>query len=376
MQIKGPHSSSSVHSTKQGQAARETTGPQQGPAPQAPAAPPPAKAPPADKFAKGEPKNDAAVKGATAQELKDAHASTVVNLARRGSVYKGNGPSKLAQGTENLQTMLGYSPEKSVASAKLLTQVAQGSDPRIIDNAEFRDGACSGFVREWIRLGTEANANPAAGAKAFQEMMKGDLSPVFDGQRAMSASRMQADACRQRRDALHQEATRIQSGAKDLPKEEIPKAIARMKEIHSQLSDLSGEINPLVAQELKDRGAGLTPVAVHPAGGISAATETFGYAKMPTYQGLVDTLRAATTQNGFYRLELKGSDNQGHVIGLQKTDSKCRFMDPNNGDWQVGNHEDLCRAVALAVDFTYGSADKPSQQFPEFRLIRYDANAS
>ncbi|RJS20845.1 hypothetical protein DRW03_19415 [Corallococcus sp. H22C18031201] len=260
--------------------------------------------------------------------------------------------TKLQQGAEemrrtlNPQTRIEPSPQikkicdsinQQVPSAKVLHYIDQSQNPIMSDPkvkasfAEGAEGVCSYMTTQWIRM-NEAAPSSAKGVEEFSQLVEYKFGNLIIGQ--------------------HQEAEMISNLKSELAsniKTEVGEARKLKGELETALKthgDESPEVKTLVGKlnasydKLDNYEKELDAVSNHMRRGELVHKGTIS--ELPT------KLASMPLENGYYRLSMTpkkdfkwDGDESGHVVGMHKTDTTCRFMDANTAEWEVPNPSDL-----------------------------------
>ncbi|MBJ6764159.1 hypothetical protein JGU66_25575 [Myxococcaceae bacterium JPH2] len=275
--------------------------------------------------------------------------------------------TKLQQGAEemrrtlNPQTRIEPSPHikkicdainQQVPSAKVLHYIDQSQNP-IMSNPEVKsafaegsEGVCSYMTTQWIRM-NEAAPSAAKGVEAFSELVEHKFGNLIIGQ--------------------HQEAEMITNLKSELASN-IKTEVAQAKKLKGELEtalkthgDTSPEVKDLVGKlnasydKLDNYEKELDAVSNHMRRGELVHKGTMSE--------LATNLASTPLENGYYRLSMTpkkdfkwDGDESGHVVGMHKTDTTCRFMDANTAEWEVPNPSDLNKIANEHVKKMYTSS--------------------
>lgn len=238
-----------------------------------------------------------------------------------------------------------------VPDAKVLHYIDQSQNPIMADpnvQAAFSQGSqgvCSVMTSEWIRMNQGA-PNKAAAVENFSQLVEHKFGNLIIGQQheAESINKIHTLAGDMRAEVANYHALKAEK-AKVVNEKGADSPEAQALEVRLDASYAKAlSISKTQEQVNADLGRG-TPVSQGPTkdlGGILASTPL---------------------ENGYYRLGLtpkngRGSDGDtsGHVVGLLKTDTTCRFMDANTGEWEVPNPAALNTLVTEHVKQMYTSS--------------------
>ncbi|WP_144370143.1 hypothetical protein [Myxococcus stipitatus] len=240
---------------------------------------------------------------------------------------------------------------KKVPDAKVLHYIDQGQNP-IMANPEVQaafsqgsQGVCSVMTSEWIRM-NQATSNQSTAVENFSQLVEHKFGNLIIGQQS------EAEALRQ----IHTLAAEVRTEVANF------KALgAAQKKVISEKGAGSPEAQALETQlDASYKNAERLHQQqqdVHDRLGRGTLVQ------MGAASDLGDFLASTTLANGYYRLGLtpkNGSsadgDDSGHVVGMHKTDTTCRFMDANTGEWEVSNPADLNKLATEHVKQMYTSS--------------------
>jgi hypothetical protein len=284
-------------------------------------------------------------------------------LQRRDSVDL----AKFQQGAEemrrtlNPQTRIEPSPHikklcdaihKQVPGAKVLHYIDQSQNP-IMANPEVKnafsegsEGVCSYMTTQWIRM-NEAAPNPAKAVEDFSQLVEFKFGNLIIGQQE------EAEMITKLKNELVTHIKTDVAEAKKL-KGELQTAIQSKGQTSPEAQALAGTLNATY-DRLDKLEKDLDAVSNHMRRG-----ELIHQGPMTQ---LAKNLESAPLANGYYRLSMTpkkdtswDGDESGHVVGMHKTDTTCRFMDANTAEWEVPNPSDLNKIANEHVKKLYTSS--------------------
>ncbi|WP_338865435.1 hypothetical protein [Myxococcus stipitatus] len=237
-----------------------------------------------------------------------------------------------------------------VPGAKVLHYIDQSQNP-IMANPEVQaafsqgsQGVCSVMTSEWIRMNQGA-PNQATAVANFSQLVEHKFGNLIIGQQheAESINRIHTLADDMRTEVANYHAL----------KAEKDKVVAAHGADSPQAHALEARIDASYQNALN-----ISQTQDQVNAGLGRGTRVH---QGPT-KDLGRILASQPLENGYYRLGLTpknggaGGDDSGHVVGLLKTDTTCRFMDANTAEWEVPNPSDLNTLVTEHVKQMYTSS--------------------
>ncbi|MCE9669963.1 hypothetical protein LY474_19370 [Myxococcus stipitatus] len=284
-------------------------------------------------------------------------------LQRRDSVDL----AKFQQGAEemrrtlNPQTRIDPSPHiqkicnainKQVPNAKVLHYIDQSSNP-IMANPEVKaafsegsEGVCSYMTTQWIRM-NEAAPSQAKAVEDFSQLVEFKFGNLIIGQQkeAEMITKLKSELVTNINTEIAQ-AKKLDAELKTVLKDKGESA-PEVQNLVGSLQTVYGKLDKL-EKDLDD-------VNNHMRRGELIHKGTIGE--------LAKNLESTPLPNGYYRLSMTpkkdsnwDGDESGHVVGMHKTDTTCRFMDANTAEWEVPNPSDLNKIANEHVKKMYTSS--------------------
>ncbi|MET0405793.1 MAG: hypothetical protein ABW123_25455 [Cystobacter sp.] len=223
------------------------------------------------------------------------------------------------------------------------------------------------MTAEWIKLGAQSQSMSGASA-SFAHALDTNVDGMKRKQEAFEARIGELKAqVRPRQNAIMDVMSSLQREYEDL-EPYIKKARKMTPESRQRLTNDVMDIDRRRAQCERDLQAISTDIE------SMAHRETArlgaGLRCRPVVDGhpfaiesLAQDLYSRIEQPGFYALHVSLPDGVGHVMGVQVgEDGRCKFMDPNTGEFGMSNRKDLINLVATAVAGGYSRSTSFSIQ--------------
>ncbi|WP_342374606.1 hypothetical protein NVS55_25035 [Myxococcus stipitatus] len=240
---------------------------------------------------------------------------------------------------------------EKVPSAKVLHYIDQSQNPIMADPAvkaafaEGSQGVCSHMTSQWIHM-NESAPNQAAAVADFAVLVEHKFGNLVIGQHA------EADMVKELKSLAADMKT--EGATSKRLKAEFQTALNDKGPTSTEAQSLAGQLNASYDKQ----------EAIFKK--LTAVSDKMRRGE-PVLEGniseLSSKLNSTTLENGYYRLSMTpkngrsaDGDESGHVVGMHKTDTTCRFMDANTAEWEVPNPADLNKLAVAHVDKMYTSS--------------------